>query len=801
MFRYLILFFAALNAIDVHDFKEKFQLGYLTTEQGHAKAKGLSEIMKRDLDEGLAILHAIDHEILPGYDYFVANYLEEMQAYSGRLVLVGAGSSGRIAIDLAARGENVLGIVAGGDRAFVRAREEFEDSVEHGIAAAKRHGLCEGDTVILISSSGSASFNVGVGRYAHEVGAKCYYFYNSERVPARTQSLFDDYGVIPLLVNIGPPAIRGSTRLQSGTVGLLCLGTLVLHEDPVQVRAELDEMNAQIRARFPEIRNLIEKEVAVLSHPDANFYRLQDENPRGYITFIADSDALREIMIDSSETAPTFSTNVPRTIHEERLKQAEFQAFLCSDENPWEQMLGREVFEEDRALCSELLLGIDGLSRRHTGEGNLVIAVHKGQMSERLKRLVESLPRVETLSVSAKSPLVETIALKQILNMISNSTMILMNKVDGNYMIDMKASNHKLTDRCIRLTQESFARRGIEMNKSYDELFDLIQQVMEVKEAYESERNEYTPSPMKIAVTMLSHKCDAHQAISLLRAVKEDLSAIFSSQRNVIYLDGGGSKIDLYYYDQMGHLERRTVHGGGNLNARAQEVVAADLNALLAELPRSVNVVAGFAGAGSDLNRQAIEKTLHALGFANVSVTHDIGLLLNLVEGNTVVVIAGTGSNCFARKGAEVRAFGGLGRLIGDEGSGYWLGRRAINCALRAEQGWGPETMLLPKLKELYGVDELKQAIHPLHRGEMQFPLAAEVVLQEKEDPVAQAIVKKGAQALRASLDAALAWSGSQQVILQGGLFKSPEYTAALLKELELDVINMSEEGLLLLLN
>ncbi|MCH9612726.1 MAG: N-acetylmuramic acid 6-phosphate etherase [Chlamydiia bacterium] len=530
---YKIFFFliatSCLFAIDVDEFKQNFQLGYLTTEQGHPKAEGLSDVMKEDLNKGLALLHEIDQGIIPGFDHFVENYLEEMQGHSGRIVLVGAGSSGRIAVDLAARSnpEKVLAIIAGGDRAFVRAREAFEDSVEHGKEAAHRHALSSDDMVILISSSGSASFNVGVGQYAHEVGAKCYYFYNSQKVPERTQHLFDAYGVRPVLVDIGPPAIRGSTRLQSGTVGLLCLGTLILNEDPTLVREALIQANKEIEGRFGEIKHLIEQEVAVLSHPDANFYRMRDENPQGYITFISDMDSLREIMMDTSETAPTFSTNTPRTIYEDHLKQAEFQAFWCQSANGWEEMLGRPVMEEDQKMCDALLVGTDGLSKRHLGPGNLVIAVYKKEKSAPLQALIDQIPNVQELSFASSSPLVETIALKQMLNMISNSTMILMNKVDGDYMIDMKASNHKLTDRCIRLTQQTFFRRNIPLTWSYEELFDLIGHIMEIKEHYESTRNEYTPSPMKIAVTMIQKGCSADEAIALLRLINEDLSILF----------------------------------------------------------------------------------------------------------------------------------------------------------------------------------------------------------------------------------------------------------------------------------
>ena len=55
--------------------------------------------------------------------------------------------------------------------------------------------------------------------------------------------------------------------------------------------------------------------------------------------------------------------------------------------------------------------------------------------------------------------IIATMTLKQTLNLVSNGSMILMAKVDGNKMIDVAASNNKLIDRTIRLVQQSVARR------------------------------------------------------------------------------------------------------------------------------------------------------------------------------------------------------------------------------------------------------------------------------------------------------------------------------------------------------
>jgi len=71
----------------------------------------------------------------------------------------------------------------------------------------------------------------------------------------------------------------------------------------------------------------------------------------------------------------------------------------------------------------------------------------------------------------------------------------------------------------------------------------------------------------------------------------------------------------------------------------------------------------------------------------------------------------------------QVFRAGGLGRLIGDEGSGYDIGMKAIKRSLEAEYGWGKPTLLLSRLKEHFQIPEsgkLNQVIQPIHLGEIK---------------------------------------------------------------------------------
>ena len=229
------------------EFKKEFQNDFISTEKPNLKAKYLSQIFQKDMIEGLELLQLLDHSVLTGTEAFVDHHLEHLvDAFintiqqNGRIFFIGAGSSGRLSLDLAAKWrdffskknvhlpsslkDSIQAIIAGGPGSFVTSREKFEDSVKSGYKALKNAKFNSKDLAILVSASGSAHFNVGAANFAHECGASSYYFCNSQKVPERTQELFERKITKPLVVDIGPQSITGSTRLQAASLDELCLG-------------------------------------------------------------------------------------------------------------------------------------------------------------------------------------------------------------------------------------------------------------------------------------------------------------------------------------------------------------------------------------------------------------------------------------------------------------------------------------------------------------------------------------------------------------------------------------------------
>jgi len=147
----------------------------------------------------------------------------------GRLVYVGAGTSGRLGVLDASEmpptyrtePEMVQGIIAGGTDALLRAQEGAEDHPEDGAAAIDEKNIGENDFVLGIAASGTTPYVHGALKRARERGARTGFLlctYPSERLIAS-----HDVVIAPL---VGPEVITGSTRMKAGTATKIILNTI-----------------------------------------------------------------------------------------------------------------------------------------------------------------------------------------------------------------------------------------------------------------------------------------------------------------------------------------------------------------------------------------------------------------------------------------------------------------------------------------------------------------------------------------------------------------------------------------------
>jgi N-acetylmuramic acid 6-phosphate etherase len=185
-----------------------------------------ADIVEEMLNEDRKMLAAVQREkerIAVGVD-IVTQALRK----SGRIVFVGAGTSGRLGILEAAEmpptfstePDLVQAIMAGGQNAMLRSKEGVEDHYEDGARAMMRLRPRKADVVIGVSASGMTQFVRGALTRARRAGSKIIFVTCDPRTELQT---FVDLTIAPA---VGPEVIAGSTRLKAGTATKLVLNML-----------------------------------------------------------------------------------------------------------------------------------------------------------------------------------------------------------------------------------------------------------------------------------------------------------------------------------------------------------------------------------------------------------------------------------------------------------------------------------------------------------------------------------------------------------------------------------------------
>ena len=202
-----------------------------TTESSNPQSVNLSsmsipqvvELMNR---EDNRVIEAV-HNALPAIGA-LAQAVQARLAKGGRLVYIGAGTSGRLGVLDAAECPPTFGtdplqvqaIIAGGRDAIVRAVENAEDSESAGAEGLRKLQLDAGDFVVGISASGTTPFVRGALQYARSLGAGTGSVFCNSGAPLQDDAEF------PVCVEVGPEVLRGSTRLKAGTATKMVLNMI-----------------------------------------------------------------------------------------------------------------------------------------------------------------------------------------------------------------------------------------------------------------------------------------------------------------------------------------------------------------------------------------------------------------------------------------------------------------------------------------------------------------------------------------------------------------------------------------------
>lgn len=207
------------------------ELGKLTTETRNPLSMTLDQM---SIKEAITLMNQEDRRVpetiekaLPEIEQAIQLIVDSFNK-NGRLIYMGAGTSGRLGVLDAAEcvptfstpAEMVVGLIAGGEKAMLHAVEGAEDSREMGREDLIALKLTANDTVVGIAASGRTPYVKGGLSYANEIGAA------TVSIACNTGAEISEYSQVAIEVDAGAEVLTGSTRLKAGTAQKLILNML-----------------------------------------------------------------------------------------------------------------------------------------------------------------------------------------------------------------------------------------------------------------------------------------------------------------------------------------------------------------------------------------------------------------------------------------------------------------------------------------------------------------------------------------------------------------------------------------------
>lgn len=209
---------------------EKVNIKHLKTEKRNQKTTELDLLNPLEI---ITIMNEEDYSVVEAVGKALQDIeacikiVVERQKKGGRLIYIGAGTSGRLGILDAVEcvptfstNDEVIGIIAGGNKAFVRAVEGAEDSKELAQEDLSHVNLNENDVVVAITASGRTPYAIGALDYANKMNAF------TVGISCNKDAELSGHANLAIEVDVGPEVLTGSTRLKAGTAQKMILNMI-----------------------------------------------------------------------------------------------------------------------------------------------------------------------------------------------------------------------------------------------------------------------------------------------------------------------------------------------------------------------------------------------------------------------------------------------------------------------------------------------------------------------------------------------------------------------------------------------
>lgn len=243
----------------------------------------------------------------------------------------------------------------------------------------------------------------------------------------------------------------------------------------------------------------------------------------------------------------------------------------------------------------------------------------------------------------------------------------------------------------------------------------------------------------------------------------------------IIGFDCGATKSECALADSKGNILRKEKGKSANFLVIGADKASDNILSLIKKCQSKIKspnseietLVIGAAGAGRNDDASKLKKVLtkklkkQKINFKSLIICgdHEIALKAAFPNSSGCIIIAGTGSNiCGKDLEGNIHRVGGFGRQIGDEGSGYSIGREGLQAASKYLDGRSEKTKIAELLYKEYKIDSPEKLISKVHKKNFDIASISKIVLQAavKKDKIAFKILDEESEELLRHIKAIL---------------------------------------------
>lgn len=235
----------------------------------------------------------------------------------------------------------------------------------------------------------------------------------------------------------------------------------------------------------------------------------------------------------------------------------------------------------------------------------------------------------------------------------------------------------------------------------------------------------------------------------------------------VLAVEGGGTKTNSVIADENGNIIAKSTTGPSNFLIVGFEKACENIIQGLQDCINNSKInnsdlkvaMLGLTGAGRKLDQDNMRKAFKdysvskGFTFNSIIVDSDARISLEAAFPNKpgMILISGTGSIMFGKDGqGNLYRVGGWGRILGDEGSGFYIGKKGLISSIKQIDGRGEKTLLFDLISEKYNLNSLETIIKSIYTDNFDIAKIAPLVFEaaEKDDKIAKEILNEAADEL-----------------------------------------------------